>query len=126
MLQPVQGFPDQLRLGSERGINDHHQFLTVDQEVLEDSIRFLSMEGVGVEEVEPDKFFRRVECLTREKTCLNKSILQAFEFSHQEETLIEMYLQSWIKVQKQRSGCCRKNLKDRGTPNTEYISEAKP
>ena len=73
LLQPVQGFPDQLRLGSERGINDHHQFLTVDQEVLEDSIRFLSMEGVGVEEVEPDKFFRRVECLTREKTCLIKS-----------------------------------------------------
>ena len=47
-------------------------------------------------------------------------------FPHQEETLIKMYLQSWIKVQKQRSGCCRKNLEDRGTPNAEYISKAKP
>ena len=72
LLQSLQGFPDQLRLGSERGINDHHQFLTVDQEVLEDSVCFLSMEGMGVEEVEPDEFFRRVECLTSEKMCFKK------------------------------------------------------
>ena len=66
-LQSVQRLPDQLRLGSKGGVNDHHKLLAVDQEILKNSICFLSMEGVRVEEVEPDKLFRWVECLTVRK-----------------------------------------------------------
>ena len=55
LLQSGQGFPDQLSLGSERRVNDHRQLLTVDQEILKDSVCFFSMEGVRVEEVEPDE-----------------------------------------------------------------------
>ena len=66
-LQSGQRFPDQLSLGSKGRIDDHHQLLAVDQEVLKDCISFVPMEGVRVEEVEPDEFARRVECLTRVK-----------------------------------------------------------
>ena len=66
-LQSGQRFPDQLSLGSKGRVDDHHQLLAVDQEVLKDCISFVPMEGVRVEEVEPDEFVRRVECLTRVK-----------------------------------------------------------
>ena len=36
-----------------------------------------------------------------------------------------MYLQPWIKVEKERSGCCRKKFKDGRTPDAEHVSEAK-
>ena len=67
LLQSGQGFPHQLGLGSKRRVNDHHQLLAVDQEVLKDSVCFFSMEGVRVEEVEPDELLRRVECLEDRK-----------------------------------------------------------
>ena len=48
--------------------------------------------------------------------------VQLFLFSF--NNIIEHYLQSWIKIKKQRSDSCRKKLKDRGTPDTEDIGEA--
>ena len=55
MLQSGQGFPDQLSLGSARRVNDHRKLLTVYQEILKDIVCFFSMEGLRVEEVEPDE-----------------------------------------------------------------------
>ena len=48
--------------------------------------------------------------------------VQLFQFSF--NNIVEHYLQSWIKIKKQRSDSCRKKLKDRGTPDTEDIGEA--
>ena len=55
MLQSGQGFTDQLSLGSARRVNDHRKLLTVYQEILKDIVCFFSMEGLRVEEVEPDE-----------------------------------------------------------------------
>ena len=54
-LQSGQGFTDQLSLGSARRVNDHRKLLTVYQENLKDIVCFFSMEGLRVEEVEPDE-----------------------------------------------------------------------
>ena len=62
-LQPFQGVPDQLSLGSEGRVNDHNELLAVDQKVLKNGVGLFSVEGVRVKEVVPDEAFRRVECL---------------------------------------------------------------
>ena len=57
--------PDQLSLGSEGRVNDHHELLAVDQKVLKNGVGLFSVEGVRIEEVVPDETFGRVECLAK-------------------------------------------------------------
>ena len=54
MLQSGQGFTDQLSVGSARRVNDHRKLLTVSGNS-EGLVCFFSMEGLRVEEVEPDE-----------------------------------------------------------------------
>ena len=56
--------PDQLSLGSEGWVDNHHELLAVDQKVLKNGVGLFSVEGVRIEDVVPNEASGRVECLT--------------------------------------------------------------